>query len=1024
MPSTEWFAMPPRFARPKFSLFVVGLITGLAFLALSGAAVPASAQVTYTCSTATPSANCALAIPGGSTGSTATPAGLASSTMTVSGATGPISSIKLVLQGVTSSNSLWAGANPNSQNTYDSVCYSTFVLEDPAGDQLALLGATGSDACTDAMNGVTITIQDGATVAPPYNVANQGGAWPSTGSMTVAPSSYWNTFDIVPLYDSSSGDLAQNDGGATLASKFTGASANGTWTLHLADSDQTIDYPDYVADPVSISGWQLVLTYSTLPATTTTVTSSVNPSYTASTNNTTTLTATVTSNGQGVGGGTVSFTANDSPISCSGGNQTVSGGTATCVAEFSAEGNYSIGAAYSGSSSYAPSSSGGEALNQLVINHTTPSGNTYCNPGNLATTGTTTTELVYPSYIQVPNTVAQSVASVSVQLKGLQSTNGTSGAVSSTSFLLVSPGETNNLDFLSHGVTSDPQPAVDVTFADGNPLVPNGEGENGGVCNGGSGPDCDLQNGTYGPTDDHQTADSFITQSGSPAPPSPNYPLPFGGTNAMTFEQAFNGATAAGNWLLYVENDSGLPLSLSGGWCIDLTLNTGSATTTTVTSSQDPALTGNQVSFTATVRTGGSPVNTGTVTFLDNGEPPTGGNNVVALNGSGQAVFSTTQLTEGDHKITASYNGTSDYNPSENFVWQRIDHATTISISSGVYSYCNTGAVVEAEGNQGAFTPNPSNIFVAGLPGTVKNVSLTLDNFYTFSDSIYQTEALISGPAGALDFFSSAGASNTVVSSGNYTFVDGATAVPQAAFGPGSYGPASYANVNGNADSFFSSASGYDNKPSTFTYAAPRGSGTFENVFGGTNVTGDGTWSLFFNQLLFSGPAGAQNGWCLNFTENPPVLTATLPATSKFTQGQQGASFTVDVDNTGPGSTGDPTGSNQLTVVDSLNTAFTYANYSGTGWSCSPSGPNVICTNDASISDGQEYPELTIDVNVSGSASGMINNSVLVSGAGAGPTASNNDVDHHLPGAGIVGDQRPHRDVYGWADGVLEHPGK
>ena len=38
MPSTEWFAMPPRFARPKFSLFVVGLITGLAFLALSGAA--------------------------------------------------------------------------------------------------------------------------------------------------------------------------------------------------------------------------------------------------------------------------------------------------------------------------------------------------------------------------------------------------------------------------------------------------------------------------------------------------------------------------------------------------------------------------------------------------------------------------------------------------------------------------------------------------------------------------------------------------------------------------------------------------------------------------------------------------------------------------------------------------------------------------------------------------------------------------------------------------------------------------
>ena len=623
-------------------------------LALFGVAARAGAQTTYTCSTATPSSNCALAIAGSSTGSTTTPAGLSSSTMTVSGATGPISSIKVVLQGVTSSNSLWAGANPNNQNTYDSVCYSTFVLEDPAGNQLALLGATGSDACTDAMSGVTITIQDGATVAPPYNVANQGGAWPSTGSITVAPSSYWNSFAIVPLYDSSPADLSQTDGSATLTSKFTGATANGTWTLHLADSDQTIDYPDYVTDPVSITGWELILTYSSLPSTTTAVSSSLNPSYTASPNNTTTLTATVLSSGQGVGGGTVSFTANNSPISCSGGNQVVSGGTATCVTTFSTEGNYSIQAAYSGSSSYAPSSGGN--LNQLVTNHTTnPSGTTYCNPGNLPTTGGTSTETIYPSYIQIPSTVTQSVGNVSVTLNGLQSSNGTSGAVSSSSFLLVAPGHTNNLDFLSHGVTANPQPSVDVTFADGSPLVPNGEGENGGVCNGGSGPNCDLQNNTtYGPTDDALVADSFITRSGSPAPPSPNYPLPFGGTNAMTFEQAFNGATAAGNWLLYIENDSGLPLSLSGGWCIDLTLNTGAPTTTTVSSSKDPDFTGNQVSFTATVSGGGNPVNTGTVTFLDNGEPPTGGNNVITLNGSGQAVFTTTSVDRGrpqDHRV-------------------------------------------------------------------------------------------------------------------------------------------------------------------------------------------------------------------------------------------------------------------------------------------------------------------------------------------------------------------------------------
>ena len=54
-----------------------------------------------------------------------------------------------------------------------------------------------------------------------------------------------------------------------------------------------------------------------------------------------------------------------------------------------------------GSSSYAPSSSGN--FNQLVTNHTTnPSGNTYCNPGNLPTTGNTSTETITPPTFRFP----------------------------------------------------------------------------------------------------------------------------------------------------------------------------------------------------------------------------------------------------------------------------------------------------------------------------------------------------------------------------------------------------------------------------------------------------------------------------------------------------------------------------------------------------------------------------------------------------------------------------------------------
>jgi hypothetical protein len=140
----------------------------LAGLACGLAAMGAHAQTTFTCSTATPSSNCAMAIAGSATGTTTTPAGLSSSYLTVSGATGPVASVQVVLNGVTSSVADWAGYNENNENVYSSVFYTTFVLEDPAGNQLALLGSTGSGY--DAMNGVTITIKDGATVAPPLNV--------------------------------------------------------------------------------------------------------------------------------------------------------------------------------------------------------------------------------------------------------------------------------------------------------------------------------------------------------------------------------------------------------------------------------------------------------------------------------------------------------------------------------------------------------------------------------------------------------------------------------------------------------------------------------------------------------------------------------------------------------------------------------------------------------------------------------------------------------------------------------------
>ena len=46
------------------------------------------------------------------------------------------------------------------------------------------------------------------------------------------------------------------------------------------------------------------------------------------------------------------------------------------------------------------------------------------------------------------------------------------------------------------------------------------------------------------------------------------------------------------------------------------------ATTTTLTAAPNPSLTGGNVTFTATVRNGATPVTTGTVTFTDGANTP------------------------------------------------------------------------------------------------------------------------------------------------------------------------------------------------------------------------------------------------------------------------------------------------------------------------------------------------------------------------------------------------------------------
>ena len=89
------------------------------------------------------------------------------------------------------------------------------------------------------------------------------------------------------------------------------------------------------------------------------------------------------------------------------------------------------------------------------------------------------------------------------------------------------------------------------------------------------------------------------------------------------------------------------------------TVQNSFTTTTTVSSSANPSVFSQSVTFTATVTSSGG-VPTGTVTFKD-GSTTLGTSN---LDANGHGAFTTSTLSVASHSITATYNGSSSFSPS------------------------------------------------------------------------------------------------------------------------------------------------------------------------------------------------------------------------------------------------------------------------------------------------------------------------------------------------------------------------
>jgi len=119
-----------------------------------------------------------------------------------------------------------------------------------------------------------------------------------------------------------------------------------------------------------------------------------------------------------------------------------------------------------------------------------------------------------------------------------------------------------------------------------------------------------------------------------------------------------------------------------------------------------------------------------------------------------------------------------------------------------------------------------------------------------------------------------------------------------------------------------------------------------------------------------------------------PALNITKTHSGNFTQGQQGATYTVTVSNAAGAA---PT-SGTVTVTDTLPAGLLFGLMAGSGWACV--APN--CTRSDALAGGASYPPITVTVNVGAGATSPQNNSVSVSGGGSGP-ANINDSTTVLP---------------------------
>jgi Bacterial Ig-like domain (group 3)/Autotransporter beta-domain len=313
----------------------------------------------------------------------------------------------------------------------------------------------------------------------------------------------------------------------------------------------------------------------------------------------------------------------------------------------------------------------------------------------------------------------------------------------------------------------------------------------------------------------------------------------------------------------------------------------GTATTTTLMSSQNPSSIGQSVTFTATVTgNGGTP--TGTVTFSVDG----GAGTPATLSG-GQAVFMTSSLTIGTHNITATYGGDTNFAGSTTAtpLMQMVNkRPTTTAVTSSINpsTFGQSVTFTATITGSGGLTPVGTLTFsVDGVAGSPINLINGQASFSTAALAI-GNHKIVATYGGDANFTGSSNAASPLVQNVN--------TVPTTTTIISSANP----SVPTQAVTFTATVTGSGGTPTgTVTFSVDSLAGSPVNLFNGQATFSTATLTSGTHKITatYNGDAtfgGSTSPELLQNVQNRPTTTTVTSSANPSTPGQS-VTFTATV---------------------------------------------------------------------------------------------------------------------------------